>query len=124
MPNQASNVNLPWKPSDVYLFNSLSLAKWIFGFMHLMNYKRRQVHNFVPDMRSCILGVYDKNVYKMKIINTVMLLVKMYIMNCKYDRGVLSRVAFVQIFMCKVMLLSRLYENDVFVQLAQMFAET
>ena len=50
-----------------------------------------------------------------------MLLVKMYIMNCKYDRGVLSRVAFVQIFMYKVMLLGRLYENDVLVQLAQMF---
>ena len=53
-----------------------------------------------------------------------MLLVKMYIMNCKYDRGVLSRVAFVRIFMYKVTLLGRLYENDVFVQLAQMFAET
>ena len=59
-----------------------------------------------------------------KIINTVMLLVKMYIMNCKYDRGVLPRVAFVGIFMYKVTLLGRLYENDVFVQLAQMFAET
>ena len=53
-----------------------------------------------------------------------MLLVKMHIMNCKYDRDILSRVAFVQIFMYKVMLLGRLYDNDVFVQLAQMFAET
>ena len=32
----------------------------------------------------------------MKIINTVMLLVKMCIVNCLYDRGVLSKVAFVQ----------------------------
>ena len=77
--------------------------------------------HFVPDLRSCILGVYDENVDNVKIINTVMLLVKMYIMNCKYDWGVLSRVAFVRIFMYKVMLLGRLYENDVFVQLAQMF---
>ena len=45
-------------------------------------------------------------------------------MNCKHDKDVLSRVAFVPIFMYKVMLLGRLYENDVFVQLAQMFAET
>ena len=60
----------------------------------------------------------------MKIINTVMLLVKMYIMNCKYDRGVLSRVAFVKIFVYKVMLLGRLCENDVFVQLVQLFAAT
>ena len=41
--------------------------------------------HFVPDLRSCILGVYDENVDNVKIINTVMLLVKMYIMNCKYD---------------------------------------
>ena len=45
-------------------------------------------------------------------------------MNCKYDRGVLSRVAFVRIFKYKVMLLGRLYENYVFVQLTQMLAET
>ena len=74
---------------------------------------------------SCILGVYDVNVDNAKIINTVMLLVKMYIINfCKYDRSVLFRVAFVQIFIYKVMLLGRLYDNDVFVQLTQMFADT
>ena len=94
--------------------------------MYLRNYKKKtnRPTHFVPDLRSCILGVYDENVDNIKIINTVMLLVKMYVMNCKYDRGVLSRVAFVRIFMYKVTLLGRLYENDVFVQLAQMFAET
>ena len=55
---------------------------------------------------------------------TVMLLVKMFIMHCKYDRNVLSRVAFTKKFMYNVMLLGRLYEKDVFVQLSQMFAET
>ena len=45
-------------------------------------------------------------------------------MNCKYDRGVLPRVAFVRIFMYKVMVVGRLYENYVFVQLSQMFEET
>ena len=70
--------------------------------MYLMNYKKTTNTHFVPDLRSCILGVYNDNVDNVdnvKIINTVMLLVKMYIMNCKYDRGVLSRVAFVRIFM-------------------------
>ena len=38
--------------------------------------------HFVPDLRSCILGFYDENVDNVKIINTVMLLVEMYIMNC------------------------------------------
>ena len=50
-----------------------------------MNYKKTTNTHFVPDLRSCILGVYDENVDNVKIINTVMLLVKMYIMNCKYD---------------------------------------
>ena len=45
-------------------------------------------------------------------------------MNCKYDRGALSKAAFVQIFMYKKMLLGRLNDNDVCVQLAQAFAET
>ena len=94
---------------------------WIHVFNELQ--KTTSTH-FVPDLRSCILCVYDANVDNAKIINTVMLLVKMYIMNCKYDRGVLFRVAFVQIFMYNVMLLGRLYDNDVFVQLAQMFTET
>ena len=78
----------------------------------------------MPDFRSCILGVYNANTDNVKIINTVMLLVKMYIMNCKYDRGVLSRVSLVQIFMREVMLLGRLFDNVMFVQLTQMFAET
>ena len=103
-------------------FNCVNVKDiWIYAFKELQ--KKTNTH-FVPDLRSCILGVYDENVHNVKIINTVMLLVKMYIMNCKYDRGVLSRVAFVRIFMYKVTLLGRLYENDVFVQLAQMFAET
>ena len=79
---------------------------------------------FVPELSSCILGVYDTNIDNSRIINTVMLLVKMFIMHCKYDRNVLSRVAFTKKFMYNVMLLGRLYEKDVFVQLSQMFAET
>ena len=102
-------------------FNCVNVKDiWIYVFDELQ--KTTNTH-FVPDLRNCILSVYDENVDNVKIINTVMLLVKMYIMNCKYDKGVLLRVAFVQIFMYKVMLLGRLYENDVFVQLAQMFAE-
>ena len=42
-------------------------------------------------------------------------------MNYKSDKSVLCRVAFVQIFMYKVMHLGRLYDNDAFVQLAEMF---
>ena len=103
-------------------FNCVNVKNiWIYVFDELQ--KTTSTH-FVPDLRRCILGVYDENVDNVKIINTVMLLVKMYIMNCKYAKGILFRVAFVEIIMYKVMLLGRLYENDVFVQLAQMFAET
>ena len=45
-------------------------------------------------------------------------------MNCKCDRDVLARVTFVKIFLYKVMLLGTLHDNEVFVQLAQMFAAT
>ena len=47
-----------------------------------------------------------------------------YIMHCKYDRSVLSMVAFTKSFMDNVILLGRLYEKDVFVQLFRMFAQT
>ena len=79
---------------------------------------------FVPELSSCILGVYNINIDNSRIINTVMLLVKMFIMHCKYDRNVLSRVAFIKRFMYDMMFLGRLYEKDAFVQLSQMFAET
>ena len=79
---------------------------------------------FVPELSSCILGVYDINTDNSRIINTVMLLVKMFILHCKYDRKVLSRVAFIKRCMYDVILLGRLYEKYVFVQLSQMFAET
>ena len=49
---------------------------------------------------------------------------KMFIMHCKYDRNVLSRVAFTERFMYNMMLLGRFHEKNVFVQLSQMFAET
>ena len=53
-----------------------------------------------------------------------MLLVKMYIMKCKYETCDLCRIAFVRMFAHKVMLLSRTQDNDIFVQLAQMFVGT
>ena len=94
---------------------------WIYVFHELQKITGTQ---FVPELSSCILGVYDTNIDNSRIINTVMLLVKMFIMHCKYDRNVLSRVAFTKKFKYNVMLLGRLYEKDVFVQLSQMFAET
>ena len=94
---------------------------WIYVFHELQKITGTQ---FVPELSNCILGVYDTNIDNSRIINTVMLLVKMFIMHCKYDRNVLSRVAFTKKFMYNVMLLGSLYEKDVFVQLSQMFAET
>ena len=78
---------------------------WIYAFHELQKITGMQ---FVPELSSCILGVYDTNIDNCRIINTVMLLVKMLIMHCKYDRNVLSRVAFTKKFMYNVMLLGRL----------------
>ena len=50
-----------------------------------------------------------------------MLLVKSFIMNCKYDKCVLSTASLARIFKQKVTLLSRVFDQDVVVQLAVMF---
>ena len=41
-------------------------------------------------------------------------------MNCKYDKCVLSTASLARIFKQKVTLLSRVFDQDVFVQLAMM----
>ena len=46
---------------------------------------------------------------------------KMNIMKYKYEACDLCRIAFVRMFAHKVMLLSITHDNDIFVQLAQMF---
>ena len=51
-------------------------------------------------------------------------LVKRYIVKCKYETWDLCRIAFLNMFAHKVMLLSRTHDNDIYVQLAQMFVGT
>ena len=94
---------------------------WIYVFHELQKITGTQ---FVPELSSCIFSVFDTNIDNSRNINTVMLLVKMFIMHCEYDRNVLSRVAFTKRFMYNVILIGTLYEKDVFVQLSQMCAET
>ena len=94
---------------------------WLFAFAE---FQKLAGFHFVPTLRSCILGIYDVNAENSRIINTIMLLVKMYIMKCKYETCDISRIAFVRMFAHKVMLLSRTQDNDIFVQLAQMFVGT
>ena len=74
----------------------------------------------VPDLRSYILRV-NNEVEHSRALNTIMLLVKSSIMNCKYDKCVLSTASLARIFKQKVTLLSRVFDTDVFVQLAMMF---
>ena len=58
-------------------FNCVNVKDiWIYVFDELQKTTNTQ---FIPDLRSCILGVYDENVDNVKIINTVMLPVKLYI---------------------------------------------
>ena len=71
----------------------------------------------IPDLRSCVLGV-NNEVEHDRALNTIMLLVKSFIMNCKYDKCVLSTASLTRIFKQKVTLLSRVFDQDVFIQLA------
>ena len=83
---------------------------WLFAFD---KFQKLTGFHFVPTLRSCILGIYDVNAENSRIINTIMLLVKMYIMKCKYETCDLCRIAFVRMFAHKVILLSRTHDNDI-----------
>ena len=88
-----------------HLFFDCTLVKdiWLFAFDE---FEKLTGFHFVPTLRSCILGIYDVNAENSRIINTIMLLVKMYVMKCKYEKCDLCRIAFVRMFAHKVMLLS------------------
>ena len=64
---------------------------------------------------------FNNEVEHSRALNTGMLLVKSYIMNCKYDKCSLSTVSLAIIFKHKVTLLSIVFDQDAFVQLAMMF---
>ena len=80
-------------------------------------------NTYEPNLRGCVLGVYNNNVDDTRAINTIVLMVKAYIMKCKYEQSALSRVALARWFIYKVMVLSKLHERDVVLKLSQMFAE-
>ena len=81
-------------------------------------------NTYEPNMRGCVLGVYNNNVDDSRAINTIVLIVKSYIMKCKYEQSAFSRVALTRWFTYKVMVLVKLHDRDVyFVKLSQMFAQ-
>ena len=71
-------------------------------------------------LRSCVLGVNNEVEY-FRALNTIMLSVKIFIMNYMYDKCVLSTASLARIFKEKVTLLSRVFNQGVLVQLAMMF---
>ena len=84
---------------------------WLLLFDEFQNVNRYSFcSNFVQlDVRH----LYDANVENSVVIITVMLPVKMFIVKCKYERWALCRIAFVRIFVHKMMLL-RTYNNDIY----------
>ena len=80
-------------------------------------------NTYEPNLRGCVLGLFDNSVDDTRAINTILLILKAYIMKCKYEQSALSRVALARWFIYKVMVLSKFYDHDVFVKLLQMFAE-
>ena len=88
--------NLETETIEHLVFNCTHVKDiWLFAFDECQ--KLTDSH-FVPTLRSCILGIYDVNAENSSIINTIMLLVKMYIMKCKYENCDLCRIAFVRMF--------------------------
>ena len=56
---------------------------WLFVFDE---FQKLTGFHFVPTLRSSILGTNDVNVENSRIINTIMLLAKMYIMKCTFSK--------------------------------------
>ena len=44
-------------------------------------------NTYEPNLRGCLLGVYNNNVDDTRTINTIVLIVKAYIMKCKYEQS-------------------------------------
>ena len=80
-------------------------------------------NTYEPNLCGCILDVYNNNVDDSRARNTILLIVKAYIMKCKYEQSALSRVALAKWFIYKVMVWGKLYGRDVFVKFLQMLAE-
>ena len=108
------------KPETIeHLFFNCIYVKniWLYVFQECLSL-RGSCH--IPDLRSCVLGV-NNEVEHSRALNTLMLVVKSFIMNCKYDKCVLPTASLASIFKQKVTLLSRVFDQDVLVQLAMMF---
>ena len=58
----------------------------ISGFMWFIEWQNVTGHNFEPTLQSCIFGIFDKSVQYINEINIIILLVKSYIMKCKYEK--------------------------------------
>ena len=91
---------------------------WLHVFIEWQNVTG---HNFEPTLQSCIFGIFDKSVQYINEINIIILLVKSYIMKCKYKNIMPSPEAVGKMFSYKVSLLSQVRNIDLWLLLKLMF---
>ena len=91
---------------------------WLHVFIEWQNVTG---HNFEPTLQSCIFGIFDKSVQYINEINIIILLVKSYIMKCKYENIMPSPEAVGKMFSYKVSLLSQVRNIDLWLLLKLMF---
>ena len=78
--------------------------------------------NINLSLRMCILGIYDTNEQtKCMSLNIVILIVKQYIMHCKYDQVELNTRGFECYFTNRIQMLSSAFDNYAYVQLQMLF---
>ena len=61
-------------------------------------------HIFEPTLQNCIVGIFDKSMQYINEINTIILLVKSFMLKCKYKNVMPSPEAVGKRFSCKVSL--------------------
>jgi len=76
---------------------------------------------YVPTRVDCILGIYDKSSQYFTILNIMLLIVKYYILKCKYEECSMSIFQLSNIFKEKIGLSVKLKTEDMYAPLQQMF---
>ena len=116
----------------VYNENLFSIGKWMLVIYLMKETFYHLIHGCVLVLMKQIdwhgIGIVNCIYKKWNIHNvcdnpTEPLIVKAYMMKCKFEQSALSRVALARWFIYKVMVLSKLHDRDAFFKLSQMFAE-
>ena len=113
IPSQSCSFCMIQAETIEHLFYNCNIVKHIW-FDVFREWREKTSRNDKPSLQSCVLGLsFIDNSNENLALYAITLLVKMYIVRCKYEGNDLSPVAFSNSFRLKIDLLNKVYHNDV-----------